>query len=74
MMLLVFGGFKSRKLAAARLLLFTVPLLIAMFVLHVHGEALTIVRIARMGILVAFVAGAWWLRRRREAAAPTQAS
>jgi hypothetical protein len=50
-----------------------VPVLIAAFVLHVSGETLVIMRVVRIAIVAAFVAGAWWLRRRREAAEPTQA-
>jgi hypothetical protein len=50
-----------------------VPVLIAAFVLHVSGETLVIMRVARIAIVAAFVAGGWWLRRRRQDAKPTQA-
>ncbi len=67
------GRGRLRRTMYLRLAL-VVPVLIAAFVLHVSGETLVIMRVARIAIVLAFVAGAWWLRRRRPShSEPSQA-
>lgn len=62
-MFVLLGG-RSRKLLLIRLGLLGV-LLVATFVFHVSGTTLVELRIARLVLLAALVAGVGWISRRR---------
>lgn len=58
-----FGG-GNRYFLAARIALLVLVLL-ALFVFHAHGRTLEILQGARFILLIALIASAWVIRRRR---------
>jgi hypothetical protein len=46
-------------------LLFLVPVIVLVFVFHVSGTALVIIRVVRWALIGLFVLIAGWIRRRR---------